>query len=253
MAQLVQPPANDSDSQRILWVKLNRLAENGAFEPPYFPLSIPGLIAAYDATYGVLNSISPETEATNGQTVRRWLDRSGNERHLNQATGTAQPVLSSGGVLFDGVNDQMATAAALLNDPYTFIGCVNTASDSSIPSCFFAQSGTACYVNTSGRFQLSGGAQNIFTANSSFPLGVRNIVRARKRNPGTSEAASNNTSTSGTITTTITSVPLVIGSTGNSFWIKGRFYEALFYSRYLTSDEVTEIQIYLANKWGVSL
>lgn len=85
-------------------------ASGGSFDPS----QLAGLELWLDAsdTSTVLNSISPDTPATDGQTVRRWLDKSGNDLHANQATGVNQPLfdadgLNGNGVLtFDGSNDK---------------------------------------------------------------------------------------------------------------------------------------------------
>jgi hypothetical protein len=52
----------------------------------FSPASLPGLAAWYDASdpATVLTTVSPDVPATNGQTVRRWVDKSGAGRHLNQ-------------------------------------------------------------------------------------------------------------------------------------------------------------------------
>ena len=81
------------------------------FEPSH----IPGLGLDLDAAYGVLNTIGPDVPATNGQAVRRWLDKSGNGRHFDQATATSQPVLKDGYIYADGVNDQMFGNSSSLN------------------------------------------------------------------------------------------------------------------------------------------
>ena len=74
------------------------------------PKSISGLGLWLDGKKpsSVLNSISPDTAATNGQTVRRWLDQSGGTSHANQASGTAQPTYTlPTAVDFDGTNDTL--------------------------------------------------------------------------------------------------------------------------------------------------
>lgn len=75
------------------------------------PSQLAGLAAWYSADYGVLNSISPDTPATDGQTVRRWLDRSGNGRHMNQSTLANQPTFVSGAVTGDGLNARMTSSS----------------------------------------------------------------------------------------------------------------------------------------------
>jgi hypothetical protein len=65
----------------------------------FSPSQLPGLAAWYDAADSstVLTSVGPDVPATNGQTVRRWLDKSGNGRHLDQATLANQPTLTTTG------------------------------------------------------------------------------------------------------------------------------------------------------------
>jgi len=64
----------------------------------------------------ILNSVAPDVAATDGQTIRRWVDKSGNARHAEQATGVSQPLVnydnlnSRPTVDFDGTNDFLVTA-----------------------------------------------------------------------------------------------------------------------------------------------
>jgi hypothetical protein len=64
----------------------------------FSPTSLPGLAAWYDASDAatVLTSVGPDVPATNGQTVRRWLDKSGNNNHNEQADLALQPGLVAG-------------------------------------------------------------------------------------------------------------------------------------------------------------
>lgn len=77
------------------------------------PWMIPGLGLDLDASYGVLNSIGPDVPATNGQSVRRWLDKSGNGNNFDQSTASLQPILNSGYVIADGMDDFMDSSAIL--------------------------------------------------------------------------------------------------------------------------------------------
>ena len=83
------------------------------FEPSH----IPGLGLDLDASYGVLNSIGPNVPATNGQSVRRWLDKSGNGRHYDQSTVTNQPTFNNAGdfavLVGDGVDDLLLQTTGL--------------------------------------------------------------------------------------------------------------------------------------------
>lgn len=73
-----------------LWSIFNALNN----QEPFVPTDIAGLSFWFDANNGALNSISPNTPATQGQTVRRWLDLSGNNLNADQATGANQTILA---------------------------------------------------------------------------------------------------------------------------------------------------------------
>jgi hypothetical protein len=85
------------------------------FDPPlrssFSPAKLPGLAAWYDASDSatVLTSIGPDVPATSGQTVRRWLDLSGNNRHLDQDTLANQPTFTnvSTGLTFNGTSSYL--------------------------------------------------------------------------------------------------------------------------------------------------
>jgi hypothetical protein len=80
----------------------------------FSPTSLPGLAAWYDASDSstVLTTVSPDVPASNGQTVRRWLDKSGNNRHLEQGNLTLQPSYASAGHLAftSGLNTAMSAS-----------------------------------------------------------------------------------------------------------------------------------------------
>jgi hypothetical protein len=87
--------------------------------PLFSPLSLPGLAAWYDASDSstVLTTVSPDVPATDGQTVRRWLDKSGNGRHLEQANIVQQPTLTGGGL--DSLGTQFMQASFAVIEPQT--------------------------------------------------------------------------------------------------------------------------------------
>jgi hypothetical protein len=91
----------------------------------FSPASLPGLAAWYDASDSstVLTTVSPDVPATDGQTVRRWLDKSGNGRHLDESNITRQPQLAAGPTItFDAVDDSLRAAFTFGND-FTAILC----------------------------------------------------------------------------------------------------------------------------------
>lgn len=86
--------------------------------PKWNPLKLSGLSLWLDANdaSSVLNSVGPDLAAGSGQTVRCWKDLSGNGRHLEQTTGSAQPTVQSNwrnglrALFFDGSNDHLTTS-----------------------------------------------------------------------------------------------------------------------------------------------
>jgi len=87
----------------------------------YGKLTLEQMVAALgstlwlDATSGYpLNSIAPETPALDTETVTRWLDRSGNDNHVNQVVITAMPTwlenqlnTTEDVISFDGAGDHL--------------------------------------------------------------------------------------------------------------------------------------------------
>lgn len=86
------------------------------FDGGYSPYRLPGLAARFDASD--LSSITFD----GSNRVSQWRDKSGNLRHLAQATGSKQPLLQIGArnnLLFDGADDWMQAPAFTLNQPET--------------------------------------------------------------------------------------------------------------------------------------
>ena len=75
------------------------------------PKSIAGLALWLDAS-------DASTITLNGATVSQWRDKSGNARHLSEATANNQPTMSTlngrGALSFDGVNDRLITSSTLM-------------------------------------------------------------------------------------------------------------------------------------------
>jgi hypothetical protein len=84
----------------------------------FSPIEIPdlGLWLRGDVAY---TSISPDVQATNGQTVRRWPDLSGNARDFGQGTGGMKPLFAANavngqpGLFGDGFDDVVAAESGL--------------------------------------------------------------------------------------------------------------------------------------------
>ena len=167
--------------------KLMLLGGSGVLTPD----RLPGLAAWYSADFGVLTSVGPDVAATDGQTVRRWLDRSGNGRHLDQATLANQPTFSGGSVMFGGVNKLM-----LATIPYSAIGCelVDFTTTEEVANAGpFDRSGSGLHYlrNSGGTYVFGIYNASAKIASSGIPVAAltRNIVACNYGPPGMSVSA----------------------------------------------------------------
>jgi hypothetical protein len=129
----------------------------------FSPASLPGLAAWYDASDSstVLTTVSPDVPATNGQTVRRWLDKSGNGRHLEQTDLALQPL--------KGANEVVAAATSFMTvawvqaDPFSiYLLCSRDAA---------AANGARASSHNPG-----GSAGVFFSSGAGGVVGVRNTA-----------------------------------------------------------------------------
>jgi hypothetical protein len=72
-----------------------------------------------------LDAADASTITLNGSTVSQWRDKSGNARHVSQATAANQPTLTASGLngkpvlTFDGVDDYLAAASPLIGTTHS--------------------------------------------------------------------------------------------------------------------------------------
>lgn len=217
------------------------------------PDRLPGLAAWYSADYGVLTSISPDVAATDGQTVRRWLDRSGNARHLDQATLANQPTWSAAAkpyITFDGVSDFLAETASTISQPYTTICVIKRLTNAAGPRIFDG--------NTSG---LDSGCVRIASGTTvTVRAGLTPTVNVNAYNNdevigivwnGASTIVSTNgiaDQTTSPGTTTPAGLVLAAQSGGAASFANVVYYE---YIRCAGSVALTTIRRYLLNKYGL--
>jgi hypothetical protein len=231
----------------------------------------------------VLNSVSPNTPATDTQTVRRWLDKSGFARHANQETGANQPIADSGGMTFDGTNDFLDMTSAVgvtRNISYLAIFAVyswlaNPTNNRQVVSFSTQASGqTRALLGggvTSGKFSTGGRRQNadsIQTISSSGSLQTDTRVvhagilkysdaAAELRINGVIDGSSSSFQTAGNTSDTdsfLARIGALAGSLGfETFCANVRINEILVYTQLLNSPQVSAIERYLSRKWGVAL
>jgi hypothetical protein len=116
-----------------------RVVRCGSSDPVtvWKPWDIAGVVSVRVADRGVLNAVSPDVVATDGQTVRRWNGLVSNQP-ADQAVGVNQPIFRATGqsgnpsVEFDGSNDRFELSGSELNafqnvgQGYLIVGCRDT-------------------------------------------------------------------------------------------------------------------------------
>jgi hypothetical protein len=230
---------------------------SGGGEPAFSPIAIEDICAWYDASDNstVLNSIGPDIAATNNQTIRRWLDKSGNDFHLDQATGLSQPIFKTNqinslpAVDMDAVNDFM-TGTCVLNAPYTVFlvaqqrgsGSLRIVSSAS-PNSLISISRGMTSVFVSGNTVRATALTTVDTLASVFlhspSVGGGNIrlfLGGTAANQATSSVAAANF---GTVTIGRSTEPA-----------DALVCELATYNRDLTDDERGQLVTYAAAKWG---
>jgi len=257
--------------------RLLRPRASGRFDPR----SIPGLFLWLDSADSstVLNSISPDTPATNSQTVRRWLDKSGGNRHANQETGANQPTRESTGVVFNGTSSflSLPTAGLLRNIEYAEVFIVYSwaNSPSAVQVVFLVSTAntelgrvsveggrTANKFGAGGRrldtnsFQNVQSSANVSAGTPLIHAAIFNYAAAKatQRLSGAVDGVIDPFQTAGSTSNT-EPARAAIGSFSSSFFFADvTIREFLLYQGSSQTDaQVSAIERYLASKWGVAL
>jgi hypothetical protein len=92
---------------------------------PFSPSDLNGLFEWFAADYGVLNSVDPNVSATNGQYIRRWLNKVSGGVNAEQTSASLQPNYETGSsrtsINFRGtVSTRFTIASGVVNPPLTY-------------------------------------------------------------------------------------------------------------------------------------
>jgi hypothetical protein len=264
--------------------RLLRPRAAGGFDPR----TIAGLSIWLDGNDSttILNSVSPDTPATVGQTVRSWLDKSGNGRHAEQTVGANQPTLASGGfVEFDGTNDILMLtniASMTRNIGYlaTFMAYRPTTIQAGNVAAFqFSTNAGMPFVRATAGYatgpvfrlsarRLDGDSQQQVVASSNVPTaGVKYVqaaifhyanAAASLRVNGTQVGSSSSFHVAGNTSDTNSQGAAVGGipnTSTDAFQASniGIQEVVVYVGTVLNSGQVNAIERYLARKWGVSI
>lgn len=235
----------------VLAPTLSLLSPGGAV---FNPSQLPGLAAWFSADYGVLTSVSPDVPATEGQTVRRWLDRSGNGRHLDQAVLANQPVLNGQAVVSDGVNDTMFVEFSTIPQPVSGYVVFKWQTDpAQNDRVFNSRSSTTFALNalggTSGAIRFFAG---VTIGGAAFPpadFGVANIVS----NGASSLVRGSGAPLTGNAGTDGLALGLTLFGAPTSNYADVAVKEVIFYAALHDETTQSKLRQYLARKWGISL
>jgi hypothetical protein len=230
---------------------------DGASGGGFSPTDISGLWAWLDAVDGstVLNSVSPDVAATDGQTVRRWVDKSGNSNNADQATGISQPLKSDAGLgglpalVLDGVNDSLSMP---LNTSATAtLFCVMKSSDTRFVA--FTDSGGSTRALMIGEQGLTNAADS----GSGSPVYRKNgaVLASPHRGDIYTEL-----STGAATVVAITGLDFSlyvdefsIGGYASTYQWGVTIGELIVYNATLSVADVEQVESYLSAKWGVAL
>lgn len=228
----------------------------------FLPTSIAGLSLWLDAADAdtVLNSVSPDVSATDGQTVRRWIDKSENSLHQSQSTGLNQPLFQTGEinslstVHFDGTNDILLGTLPNISTATIFQVHRSTKATTQIwlngqdaaKYLVVTSDGTVSGAVTAGvgtpSFRVNGASASFATrdaAHDALCTGIATILTATSVDLST---------WSKTATEFRLGYQVSVG-----FGIGGDLCELLFYDGSLSSQNISAVESYLASKWGVAL
>lgn len=205
--------------------------------------------------------------------ITQMLDRSGNGNHTAvQGTGTARPTLTTAALngksvaSFDG-GDTLVLPSAL----YTIANGANTIV--TIAKRNTESGATATVVGLGegvdvNRFSISfnsnagevifrndAGAGSVVTSTGNTNTSYGVLTGSFNGTTGLSVSVNGATATTSTTGAASSGVDRAyIGSrTGTSLFLTGGIAEILIYNRALSAAEIRQVEVYLANKWGITL
>lgn len=250
---------------------LNSKSTFGIMPPAQLPV-MDGLSLWLDATTGLYDATTGGNLVTsNDSAISRWEDMSGNERHIIQPTANNKPVLKAASqngnntVYFDGSNDWLYgnTNDGFFNTlPRTTFFVVKLDTKTTRTEFFGNRGGTLGDGDTGGQvYGFNNPADTAFTSN--IAKGAINFSQSTAISQTWGIYVNKTTSTDinyyryggGSNSTTVgynNGFRIKVGSgQGNDYFFQGNVAEITSYSRILTNAEISSMETYFTNKWGV--
>lgn len=232
------------------------------------PSRIAGLQLWLDATKGLFDATSGGNPVTtDGATIARWEDRSGNSRNASQATSANRPILKTAvqngrnGIRFDGSNDFMATASFAHSVPITlFLVCKrlsNTGSQSDFNRIIEHGSNNGVAIIT----RSGGNTQYQYATSAAVESGVNPATDTKvyelfvdssaPRNVTFRVNNANQTTASRAETPATPTAFSLAQFGGGSYNANVEIYELCYYNLKISDQERDNVRNYLNSKWAV--
>lgn len=215
------------------------VASGGAWAPT----DLAGLVAWWDAS-------DTATITDTSGAVSAWADKSTNEYSLAQASPTKQPTTgattlnSLNVVTLDGGDDLVSSVAIAQSQPFTIAAVWK---DTPGNSRWYASAGnTVQYGSALGIYAGTGFLNGpAYTANTwAYSTHIYNGSSSVARLNGSAGSTGNPGSTN-------MSGSLWLGSRSGSFYLTGAVAELIVASGALSGTDLTSLETYLADKWGL--
>ena len=214
------------------------------------PLQV-GATAWFDAS-------DPYTIIETSGSVSEWRDKSGNGYDLTQGTGTAQPTtgtrtLNGLNVLdFDGSSDYLQGAfGGTLSQPNTIFAVFQNDAASPADYIYDGDDGTnrhAFYLSSNKYNLFAGGNPNGGTIDTD-----PHISKAVFNGAGSSLFIDGSSVFTGSVGTQSMDGITVGARYNGANFLDGAIAELIVVDGTLTADEISRVENYLANKWGITL
>jgi hypothetical protein len=226
------------------------------------PTKVSNLVAWYDA--------SQITGLSDGDPIAQWNDLSGNGYHLLQATAANKPLYKTNGslhlphyVYFDGTDDHMTKVfGATYNQPNTIIiiGRFRNASPLSIQVAYDGMSAVTRHLVA----LVPAATPHMSHLYAGGSYRACNYIGPEVGHFGIMRALFNGASTQFRDSRSLVIADSDIGTQASSGFLLGAGYgtpynsyaevdicEIIFYNKILSQNEYTQLDLYLARKWGL--
>jgi hypothetical protein len=201
-----------------------------------------------------LTTLFQDTGATSpvtapGQSVARWNDKSGNNNHATQATGTAQPTCQTGYLAFDAGDSLASLAIDYSQLTVAAVAYRNNTTD--FQNIAYLGNSSFMFQSAAAQFRV---VDNIFSslivsaATTTKLLVVASVTKSATQTLSINGGAeSSQGASSGNANGTVH-----IGSQGGTVrFLNGRIYELILFNRQLNSVERTGLRNFLNTKHSI--